>query len=83
MNLCFFIGKVVSEVKFDFIINGKNISVARFDLELSNKSIITIKAYNDLADYCYNSINKNNRIFTYGVVNSNYEILVKKIIILD
>ena len=40
MNLCFVIGKIVSEIEFKFIINSKNISIAYFKIELINKIIV-------------------------------------------
>ena len=42
MNVCFLIGKIVSKIKFDFILNGKNISIVRFDMELENCNKIRI-----------------------------------------
>ena len=49
MNLCFFIGKICSEIQFEFILNSKNISIAIFDIELTNGSIIKVKSYNETA----------------------------------
>ena len=46
MNICFLYGKIISDVKFDFILNDKNnISVCYFQLKLLSRSIINIKAY--------------------------------------
>ena len=71
MNLCFLQGKVVSRIEFNFILNSKNISITNFEIELSNKSIITIKAYNELADFCYSKLKQNNEIFIYGYICEN------------
>ena len=50
MNKCFFIGKLVSDIDFRFIIhNRKNISIARFELELNHKNKIEIIGYNEIA----------------------------------
>ena len=46
-------GKIINDIEFNFIINGQNVSIALFEVELLNKSIVKIKAYNELADYCY------------------------------
>ena len=60
MNKCFFIGKLVSDIDFRFIIhNRKNISIARFELELNHKNKITVIGYNEIADFCYSHLNKN------------------------
>ena len=74
MNLVFVQGKIISDIEFKFIINSKNISIAIFEIELLNESRVKVKAYNDLADYCYSKINKGDNIFIEGRVNSNIEI---------
>ena len=77
MNICFFIGKIVSKINFKFIINSKNISIATFKLELENKSIITVKAYNDMADYCYSKFIKGDIIAIQGYLSSKIELIVE------
>ena len=77
MNIVFVEGKIISDIEFKFIINSTNISIAMFELELLNKSIVKIKAYNELADYCYSKINKNDIVFIEGYLNSNMEIIIK------
>ena len=76
MNLCFLIGKVVSEIKFDFILNSKDISIARFSIELENKSVVVVKGYNEIADYCYEDLTKGSIIGMQGYLNSNKEIII-------
>lgn len=76
MNLCFLIGKIVSEIKFDFILNSKDISIARFSIELENKSIVIVKGYNEIADYCYKKLMKSNIVEIQGSLNSDKEIIV-------
>ena len=77
MNIVFIEGKIISDIKFHFIINSNNISIATFEIELLNKSIVQIKAYNELADYCYSKLNKNDVVFIEGYLNSNMEIIIK------
>ena len=77
MNLCFFSGKIISEIEFEFIINSKNISIAYFDLQLSNGSIIKVKGYDEMADYCYRNLRKGKFVMVEGVMNNNYEIIIK------
>ena len=79
MNICFFIGKIISEIQFDFILNSKNISIARFDIELLNRSIIKIKGYNEIADYCYRNLKPGMNIQLQGYINNKYEITLKDI----
>ena len=56
MNVCFLIGKIVSKIKFDFILNGKNISIVRFDMELENCNKIEVVGYDQVADFCYSKL---------------------------
>ena len=79
MNLIYIMGKIISEIKFEFIINNKNKSIAIFEVELLNKSIIRIKAYNENADYCLRNLEKYNNIIIEGKLNSNLEIILKNI----
>ena len=80
MNLCFVIGKIVSEIEFRFIVdNKKYMSIAYFDIELNNKSIIKVKAYNELADYCYSKLQKNDICFLNGSIDSKMEIEIEEI----
>lgn len=79
MNLCFLIGKICSEIKFEFILNSKDISIAIFDIELSNGSIIKVKAYNEIADYCYANLEKEMIISLQGSIDSKMEIILHTI----
>ena len=80
MNLCFFSGKIISEIEFEFIINSKNISIAYFDLQLSNGSIIKVKGYDEMADYCYRKLIKGEFIFIEGFINNKYENIIKTLL---
>ena len=79
MNLCFLKGKIISEIEFNFIINTKNISIATFEIELVNKSKIKVKAYNELADFCYQKLKQKDIIFIQGYLDSNMHIIVKEV----
>ena len=78
MNECFFIGKIISDIDFKFIVNSKKYySISIFQIELNNKSIVTVKGYNDIADFCYKNLIKNDSIALYGEINSKIEIILK------
>lgn len=80
MNICFLMGKILSNINFDFIINDKNnIYIATFEIGLSNKSKIIVKGYNKIADYCYRYLNENNNIFIYGSLNLQGEVEIIRI----
>lgn len=79
MNIIFILGKIVSEIEFKFIIKSKNTSIAMFKVELLNKSIVKIKCYNELADYSYSKLNKDDNIFIEGYLNSKMKIVTKTI----
>ena len=76
MNICFFMGKIVSEINFKFIINDRqNISIAIFEVELNNKSKITVIGYNEMADFCYSRLKKNDNIAFQGYLDSEKEVM--------
>lgn len=79
MNICFFIGKICSEIGFNFILNSKDISIAVFDLELLNGSIVKVKAYNEIADYCYSNLEKGTNIQVKGYINGEYETILEEL----
>ena len=79
MNLVFVIGKIVSEIEFDFVLNSTNISIVNFEIELNNKNIVKVKGYNEVADFCYKNLNKKETVSILGSLNSNMEIIVKEI----
>ena len=79
MNLCFLTGKIVSEIEFKFIINSKNISVVMFEIQLTNNSIIKVKGYNEIADFCYQKLVKGDIVIIYGILNTNAELIIDEI----
>ena len=83
MNICFCIGKIISVINFDFILNSKNISIAIFDIQLLNGSIIKVKGYNEIADYCYQNLQQGMNIQLQGYINNKCEIILENIEILS
>ena len=80
MNICFFSEKIISDIEFKFIIHSKNISIAYFDLQLQNSSIIKVISYNEMADYCWSKLKKNDFINIQGYLNPKYEVILEEII---
>ena len=72
MNEVFLIGKIVSDVKFDFMVESKHFSVARFKIETLNKQIISIKAHDKLADFAYRKLGVGNMVFVYGELKKDF-----------
>lgn len=77
MNLCFFTGKIETDIKFKFIINNKNISIATFKIKLNNNSSINVKAYNEMADWCYQKLVKNDLVTIQGRLDNKMEIIIE------
>jgi single-stranded DNA-binding protein len=71
MNEVFLIGKIISNIEFKFIINSKNKAIACFEIETNDKQIVRIQAYNQLADFVYSKLNKNNQVFINGYIENN------------
>lgn len=84
MNICFLIGKIISEIKFDFVISNRKINkISRTELyiKLKNNSIIKIVAYNELADKCFKELEKGKIIIIQGRINTLGEVEPENIII--
>ena len=71
MNEVFLIGKIISNIEFKFIINSKNKAIACFEIETVDKQIVRMQAYNQLADFVYSKLNKNNQVFINGYIENN------------
>ena len=82
MNEIFLIGKVVNKIEYKFIINNKKyFSKVEFEIEL-NKQIFKINGYNNIADFCYRKIKKNDKVFINGRIDKNMTIKIKTILTL-
>ena len=79
MNICLLIGEICSTIQFDFILNGKDISIVRFNIKLSNGSILKVKGYNEIADYCYRNLKEGDVVLIEGTLNSKIEVFLKGI----
>ena len=79
MNEIFIMGKVVSKKEYKFIVNSKKyFSKVEFEIEL-NKQRFQIKGYNNIADFCYRKLNKNDMIFINGKIESGMIIDIKNL----
>ena len=76
MNMCFIIGKIVSKIDFNFLINSKNTSIVKFKVELKNKSIVKVKGYDEIADWCYKNLEETDEVGIYGEINSKADIKI-------
>ena len=79
MNEVFLTGIVIGEISFKFIIKSKNISVAKFTIATLDNQKIVLKAYNDCADFVYNKLRGNDKIFVNGKIYNN-EVVVESIV---
>ena len=84
MNICFLIGKIISDVKFDFVIgnnkyfkNGK-ISVVRFKVELLDGNVENVIAYNKKAEECYRKLEKGGLVNILGELDTKMEVEIKE-----
>lgn len=73
MNEVFLIGKLIENVKFDFIIYSKKYkSIARMKIETLDKQYIKIIVYNSLADFVFSKLKKLDYVFINGFLCENY-----------
>ena len=76
MNKVFIIGKVITEVKFDFILNSEHISVARFGVAtMCDKQEINVIAYDKMADYIYANLKHEDVVMINGYLEYDKVIL--------
>ncbi len=78
INLCFIKGKVVNISDYKFIykknkksIGDKNICVIKMELELNNNQIVWGKGYNEMADFIYQNVKKEDIILVKGALRDN------------
>ena len=79
MNECFLLGTIINKVDFRFAIGGKHDSIIEFKLQLENGDIIVAKAYDKIADYCYQNITKNKLVMIRGKLESDFKIDMSEI----
>ena len=77
MNICILVGKIKTNIEFKFILKSKKISIVNFKMQLKNKSIVQVKAYDEIADKCYKLLEKNDIIEVQGKLNSKMEIIIE------
>ena len=76
MNKVFIIGKVITEVKFDFTLNSKHISVAGFrTVTVCDEQEIEIMAYDEMADYIYANLKHEDVVMINGYLEYDKVIL--------
>ena len=79
MNEVFLMGKIISDIKFDFIINDKKKkAIVKFEIKTLNNESIYLVAYNDIADYVYRKCKKNDEVFIFGSLLEN-KVLIEEI----
>ena len=79
MNLCILDGKVINEIDLKFIYNirekslGRNhISIAIIYIEIPNKQIINLQAYDEIAEFVYQNMNKGDYIMIEGKIRNGF-----------
>ena len=77
MNICFLIGKIVSDIEYKFVLNSKYISIAVFNVKVDEGCVIKVKAYDKMADWCYQKLVKGDFIAIEGKIDNRMEIKVR------
>ena len=70
MNICFLLGKIISEPTFDFLYKCKNISISSFCLKTRNGNIVQIFGYDEIADFLYSHLAINDDVYVEGYLTS-------------
>ncbi len=83
MNKCFFMGRIITDVDFKFMLDNKNDSISTFNIELSNTSIIKAITFNERADYSYRKLEKEDIVLIEGRLDSMLNVIVQEVEKLD
>ena len=79
MNECFLIGKIVSDIKYNFIIKSQNKAVAEFKIKTLDNNMIEVYGYNEVADNCYSKLKEGDVILINGEIRRVGKIELKAI----
>ena len=85
MNFCCVLGKIITDINFNFMIEKKRYSIISFYMQLKNKSIIFVEAYNEIADLCYQYLKKGDNICINGYLDNKniLKIVIEEICVED
>lgn len=79
MNICFLFGKIITIPEYYFYYHSKkHIAMISFEIKQKN-NIIKIKAYDNMADYIYRTLNKDDFILIEGRLEKDMYINVLQI----
>lgn len=78
MNLCFLIGEI-KNIKYEFMINKEHTAIIVMKIQLDNESIIKAIGYDEIADWCYQRIEKGDKVMIEGRINRKMECEMKEI----
>ena len=76
MNLCFIRGKIISDIQFEFMLEKDKYSIAIMYVELENKAKVRVIGYNEIADKCYQKLEKSDNIWIEGYLENLSEVQI-------
>lgn len=80
MNEVFIIGTIKTQIDFKFILNSKkHFSKVKFKVQTIDRQELEVIGYNNISDFALINLKKENKIFIYGILNTNMEIEVKRL----
>lgn len=79
INICGIKGIVTQKVDFKFMISKTHDAIAIFRVNLENDSTVTVKAFDEWADYCYSNLEEGCTAVIYGRINSEMEIIAEEV----
>lgn len=77
--LCILSGKIVNEINLKFIysakeksLSKKHISIVEIEFEIERKQIIKLYAYDEMADFVYRNLKKDDYILIEGKIRDKF-----------
>lgn len=79
VNKVFLAGYVVNDVKYEFIIHGKDNSIAKFSIQTNKEKIIEVTTFNETADYSYRRLKIGDYVVMCGRFSQKYGVVINEI----
>lgn len=78
MNEVFISGEIIDIPIYKFILGSKETAIIKFTIKIQNGNYIQVIAKNEIADYCFQTLEKGRYIYIHGILNTKGQIEIKE-----
>lgn len=79
MNEIFISGEIIDIPTYKFILGSKETAIIKFTVKIQNGNCIQVLGRNEIADYCFQILEKGSYIYIQGILNTKGQIEIKEI----